>query len=652
MWTHKHCFSKSIPTSDNIKENALFKIAQSLKFGRTIAVTGAGVSAAYGYLSWNELSQFIVLDTLDRVDEFLPTDQPDAYEEIRVIAKEIATILDPRLLAPGKKIQFQLHFNLPTIDTVVSPGLIQLCRDVRKLISLEQGNLCLRENFDSLELDNTVRAIFDGRFANIFMARLRCIDRKIYTAFRKAKKSIDEQIKQDPTKVQLPKNIYTSYLPLEAECLNEIIKATNPSSLGLLKRIYKSLLAFDNAKHQVDGPYRLLTEKLQLSRFVTTNYDEEIERTFSANGFMEKPGSEHANSHTKAYTNGYGEILLSRAPVDDSVGDLLVFSSTTTESSASIFHLHGAATVAIHKRLVISEEDYQEQYLKGLDRRIVFDEGLRTLFGGNDILFLGSGMSEEDLLRPLRQYLAERPKFPRQKRTLVAVKDYPDDEKRKSETLSMSYKYNVDIIGYQKAKIQPKQAITADPAARCAGMIKRGETNEKNAAGLKAQIQELYDKSLEWWDAWQKRPAPRTAGWQTEHREDTRLVYRYKFSNLLAPDNEYIKRYFAAINKLCGDEIRASLNEQEQRGDYSRILRFSSPGGTGKGFFTQLLRTAPRHGNLFARTANEKYIASFFADAYFSTEFNSTIAAFGQFLLYRQGLVRKTGSPYPSESSA
>ena len=629
MWTHKHCFSKTIPTSDNIKDNAQFKIAQSLKFGRTIAVTGAGVSAAYGYLSWNELAQFIALDTLDMVDAFLPPDQPDKYEEIRFIAQEIATILDPDLLQQNKKIQFPLHFNLPAIDTKVSPGLIQLCRDVRKLINVEKGDNCLRDNFVNLELDNSVRKIFDGQFVNSFKARLRCIDKRIYMALLKA---IDEQNKQEPQNIKLPKNIYPSYLSLEIDCLEKIQNAAKPTNVGLLKTIYKSLLAFDKENYRTDGPYGILIEKLQLSRFVTTNYDEEIEKTFTANGFLQKPSSEQANEHTKVFTNGYGEVLLSRAPVDDSVGDLLVFASTATESSASIFHLHGAVSVATNKRLVISEEDYQEQYLKGLDRRIVFDEGLRTLFGGNDILFLGSGMSEEDLLRPLRQYLAERPKFPRQRRTLVAVKDYKDVGQLKSETLSMNYKYNVDIIGYLKATTPRAKNKSTDPAIRCAGMIQRAQINQKNAARLEQEILNLYNKSQDWWKAWQRLPESRMASWLSEKRDDTPLVARYKFSNLMAPDNEYTKQYFAAINKLCGEEIQTSLDEQGRKGANSRILRFSSPGGTGKGFFCQLLRTAPMHGNLFTRAKDEKYIASFFADAYFSTEFNSTIAAFGRFL--------------------
>ncbi|QBF33313.1 hypothetical protein CFI11_19115 [Thalassococcus sp. S3] len=76
------------------------------------------------------------------------------------------------------------------------------------------------------------------------------------------------------------------------------------------------------------------------------------------------------------------------------------------EAGASVFHLHGRAT--LDDSLVITEHDYMQLYLTDDRNRPTIDEGIQAAFSGAPLLFLGLGMEETDLLRPLRQFISNR----------------------------------------------------------------------------------------------------------------------------------------------------------------------------------------------------------------------------------------------------
>jgi len=628
MWTHKHCYLKNTPISDDITKIAELEIAQSLKFGRTIAIIGSGMSAAYGHLLWDELAKFIILDTLDNVKKSDNVKRSNV-EDVKKIKTEIINLakIDETLLNEGG--DAMLTSNKIKVDTV----LLQLCRHIRKLIGEEENTL-----------DETVRNIFSGSSIDKFKSRLRCVSYDAYTDLTEIENKPSNSAKKRKTE-------HKSYIELEKylfEKLKNEYSTIKKDREDMIMEIFQELYIFDelasksnsviDSDSEQKDPYNIIIHKMELNRFVTLNFDEEIEATFKKFGFTDKSFEKKDINYVKNYVNGYGAYLISKSPTEDSVGDLLIFSSTTTESSATVFHLHGSTTSAKDSRLVLSEDDYQNQYLRGLERRIVFDEGLRTLFGGNDILFLGVGMREEDLLHPLRQYLAERPKFPRQARILVALKEYLNNNLDKNrEILSMKYKYGVRIIGYEvddedededededdnsvSNNLKYKSKNSDIIKKRCNFYIKQAERTIGRAAKQCTQLEYMYDFSREWWEAWRKRPKSRLARWNTVNK----TTYRYSLIPIQKPENSI--QYFNRVKGNIDDCFLEKMSKNKGR----RILRFSAQRGYGKGTFTLMLRNDPKRGNLF--DSKSEYVASFFADAYFSTEFNSVISSFGVFL--------------------
>jgi tetratricopeptide (TPR) repeat protein len=66
-------------------------------------------------------------------------------------------------------------------------------------------------------------------------------------------------------------------------------------------------------------------------------------------------------------------------------------------------HLHGRAGRG--EQLVVTEEDYQLRYLSETAKRSLTEDAMRAAFAGSPLLFVGSGLGEDDLVRPLRQFV-------------------------------------------------------------------------------------------------------------------------------------------------------------------------------------------------------------------------------------------------------
>ena len=349
MWTHRNCFSKNIPTSHEISEIARLKIAQSLKFGRTIAITGAGVSAAYGHLSWEELGKFIVLDTLDKAVKY----SQDREEDIKINGESEKDIEVNKIVTEIRLIAQVLDEPegpmLSSFSIKVDTALLQLCRYTRKLIYNETVNQVESEN----ELDNMVRTLFSSSCIGRFKARLRCVSN---ISYKELIDTIEEKQKEENS-VEINSD-YSSYVELERDLFNELIKLKETEHNQIKEKsreIYNQLKSFD--KRVLDSenltspdPYKLIVNNMGLSRFVTLNYDEEIEETFKRYGFSENTNPDNDLEHANQYIDGYGALLVSKAPTEESIGDLLVFSSTALENSATVFHLHGASTTATSSR--------------------------------------------------------------------------------------------------------------------------------------------------------------------------------------------------------------------------------------------------------------------------------------------------------------
>jgi len=129
---------------------------------------------------------------------------------------------------------------------------------------------------------------------------------------------------------------------------------------------------------------------LPIHRFVTTNYDWEIEQALVT--YRPKPDHRETQSflQTGSFTQKAGPDRMVR------------FALSEIDDQEEVFHCHGRYDDL--NSLVATEEDYQRLYLEssaGGPR--AFQELIALLLGSNPLLFIGYSLSDEDLLRPLRQ---------------------------------------------------------------------------------------------------------------------------------------------------------------------------------------------------------------------------------------------------------
>lgn len=180
-------------------------------------------------------------------------------------------------------------------------------------------------------------------------------------------------------------------------------------------------------------PLRMLAFDLDIRRFLTTNYDMEVERLFVDYGFELPQDSIGAFVPAKE-SERIGplggrtrDIVLN----EQTAAELVDFAVHDTDYEFQVVHLHGRATD--DAEIVVTERDYQLKYLRDGDHQRVFREGLDLAFGGNPILFVGLGLSEGDVMRPMRQFAAG---LSRRNRSLIALRP-ANNELRSSDLFTM-----------------------------------------------------------------------------------------------------------------------------------------------------------------------------------------------------------------------
>ncbi len=222
----------------------------------------------------------------------------------------------------------------------------------------------------------------------------------------------------------------------------------------------KNLLEFTRP---IIDPIHTVFSALQLRRFLTTNYDLELERYLEHNdyllgAFTDGPDgdldSEAAGAQSHLGATEPQHLMMgrrsrvgkyARSSVFDptAASELVEFAVGAPGVHVDIFHLHGRAQKA--DPLVVTERDYQATYLKNDESRRIFNEALDVIFGGNSVLFMGAGLSEADLMRPLRQFVSNR-KGPADRPVFALVPALKGRTERDVELLRYKLRYGVQAI--------------------------------------------------------------------------------------------------------------------------------------------------------------------------------------------------------------
>jgi SIR2-like domain len=154
-------------------------------------------------------------------------------------------------------------------------------------------------------------------------------------------------------------------------------------------------------------PLVLLAQHLRVSRFLTTNYDLDLERLIDDLGYSNSDSTdEQARTKPRTSTSPLGARARDGLFDPDRATDLIDFAISDADSGLEVVHLHGR--VKEGEPMIVTDRDYLARYLQRGEDADLVNDSLSLAFGANPMLFVGSGMNEDDILRPLRQFVADR----------------------------------------------------------------------------------------------------------------------------------------------------------------------------------------------------------------------------------------------------
>jgi tetratricopeptide (TPR) repeat protein len=200
-----------------------------------------------------------------------------------------------------------------------------------------------------------------------------------------------------------------------------------------------------------DNVFEALLE-LPIHRFVTTNYDCEIERALdrirrdpAALKGLDLDGKQPATADP-----GGGLSFTQRI---ENLERLTLFAMARAQGTKHmVFHCHGRFDEP--QSIVATEGDYKKWYLGRDDvASTSFQQSVELLLGSNPLLFIGYGLRDEDLLRPLRQLSVIDPAR-RYVRPIFALfassREHPENDLYQREALCE--RYGVHVIPYDPIK--------------------------------------------------------------------------------------------------------------------------------------------------------------------------------------------------------
>jgi hypothetical protein len=145
-----------------------------------------------------------------------------------------------------------------------------------------------------------------------------------------------------------------------------------------------------------------LLARLRITRFLTTNYDHEIESLFRVEGYQQVNEEAGRLAAAAPLAESFRDVDFTR----ETTGELAALVSRGRSRAGWVVHLHGRAQLRRHGDIIATEEDYRQRYARPDEARPLIDDAIRLTFGASPILFVGIGMNEMDLFRPLRQFMS------------------------------------------------------------------------------------------------------------------------------------------------------------------------------------------------------------------------------------------------------
>jgi tetratricopeptide (TPR) repeat protein len=169
---------------------------------------------------------------------------------------------------------------------------------------------------------------------------------------------------------------------------------------------------------------RSLSQDLRIRRFATLNYDLELEAALMVEPGETPDGASPLKTIESLRASGtiasdpdvgfrLSRLMLNGVSVESDVRNrlrpdrLIDFAGGSAEVDIRIMHLHGRALEP--ETMIVGLRDYDLLYRKDDPNKVPFEHGQRILFAGNPVLFVGAGMSEQELNATLQTFVSNNP---------------------------------------------------------------------------------------------------------------------------------------------------------------------------------------------------------------------------------------------------
>lgn len=395
-----------------LRDRALLELTRGLRDGRLIALTGAMTTEALGYFSWRGLCNQFAAVANERADEiekrlgdWARTDAQarSLLQVIRLHCQELASLADE-----NRRIDNRVHFNI-----------VREAFDAMDNVLLIHGR---RVDQKGKPYD-TPRKTFDDAFAAKFQQRS---DEGKSSPTQWSKEDKPSPIKPLLEELGITRFVTLNYdFELERELM---LRSDERNSLGHKRNIDAAdeFLFIESLSDDAANGF-LSFERLAVDpadgflpfagiAFDATDRLPSFEGSTAgpAGGFLSFVGSAKAQRpilidslHRMSRINGDGLTVESDILNRERVDRLIEFAAGSANVDRHILHLHGRADRP--EKLILDIRDYDQLYRRDDLFKNQFEHGLRVLFAGNPVLFVGVGMSEAEINATLQDFVSDNP---------------------------------------------------------------------------------------------------------------------------------------------------------------------------------------------------------------------------------------------------
>ena len=449
-WSYARDSLMEVPEGQRIERHGHELIYRALATGRTVAFVGSGASMAYGRLSWRDLVQAAqseavalgeiyknrsaaVNGALTLLKQQQVTDSadtsPQSYPIMFQLAEQIHQLVG-RVLHNDTARKFRENVTEDIRDDFghVKNMIETINRDVShgSVPGGKQGAFGIPTKLQELPAEGDAGDIRSGSSFGKFLGISRGYIESADATYLKLR-CLHGLLERYESQVLSGRRFLPPYHRFMISIAMRLCAlGASPSEIADCKRFWNQDARYARRGDLLgaDRDPLLLVSQLRVTRFLTTNFDREIERLLEDEGYRATRAVTDTSVRRRDDPLGrpLREVVFDR----NHTAHLLAFAARSRGEPAEVVHLHGVARP--DGPLIITEGDYQARYLADDERRGLMDDAIAAAFGSSPVLFIGSGFSEDDLLRPLRHFFGNGPRS----RENIAVALVPAYEKRSS----------------------------------------------------------------------------------------------------------------------------------------------------------------------------------------------------------------------------